>query len=211
MVKMDPPAHRPMTIPNPPLQIPIASEIQHNGGPSKQPRIVHSMDTSHSLSEDSPGPLGSAYSYHHPSSVPSSYRGPPHYPPYFPVSSPPQPFIPGTALDYHPRSHYRSMNYPPPRSIPPYHHPHPDPQHYMRLSAHQYLHHQQQRGYPPMMYSHPPTQPPSQYPSDIFAAILDENTRQHSGPGFAPMDWPVHGPVQDGRPEPGTHYFHSNI
>src|ERR1700735_3304203 len=103
---MDPLAYRPMTIPNPPIpipssnfSIPISGVIQNNGGPSIGPRIVHSMDVGHSPQDDmsSPGSGGSAYGYH-PSSIPPSYRGP-RYPPYYPISSPPQPYLPGTPFD----------------------------------------------------------------------------------------------------------------
>ena len=126
--------------------------IQHNNGrPGNKSHIVHGMDVSHLSQEDMspPGPSGvvGAYSYH-PSSIPLPYRSS-HYPPYYPVLSPPQPFLPGNPFDYHrPRGHYRSMKYPPTCSILPY----PDPQHYMR----HHHHHQQQHGYPPMMYPPPP-------------------------------------------------------
>ena len=144
-----------------------------------------------------------AYGYH-PQSVPPSYRGPP-YPPYFPMASPPQPYLPGGAFEYPPRTHYRPMTYPPPsRSIPPYHQ-HPGPQHYLRFSAQQYHHHhhQQQHGYPPGMYPPPPQQRPP--PVDMFAPFMEAgDPRQHGGgPAFGPIDWPIHAPVQDGRPELG--------
>ena len=75
---MDPIAHRPMTIPNPPMHMPstpnFPPEMQcNNGGPSNKSHIVHSMDVSCLLQKDMspPGPSGigaGAYGYH-PSSI----------------------------------------------------------------------------------------------------------------------------------------------
>ena len=205
---MDPLAHRPMTIPNPPMPMsagsfPISGDMQNSNGSSSKARLGHPMGLGHPLQED----MNPGYGYH-PSSAPPAYRGP-HYPPYYPVSSSPPPFLPGSPYDYHPRSHYRPMNYPPTRSMPPYHQ-HPDP--YMRLTAPQYHHHQQQHGYPPMMYPPPPPPPQqSQHPGDLFPGFLDGDPRQHGAPAFGPMDWPAHAPIQDGRPDQGMPVSLSSI
>jgi hypothetical protein len=67
--------------------------------------------------------------------------------------------------------------------------------------------------HPPMMYPPPllhalaqqqQQRQPSQHPVDLFAAFLEGDPRQHGGPAFRTIDWPVHVPIQDGRPETGT-------
>jgi hypothetical protein len=249
---MDALAHRPMTIPNPPM-LPISAaafpitisgdmSMSSAAGPSisttttatatttsnsatastkmRLAAHAHGMDVSHSAQEELglalPPPPG--YGYHSSAvSVPSSYRSSAHYPPYFPVSPPPpRPFLPDSSFEYHPRTHFHPMNYPPTRSLAPYHQ-HPDP--YIRLTAQQYHHHhhhhqqgqQQQQRFPPMMYpSQAQTAQQQQqqaHPNanDIFAGFLDGDPRPpHAGAGFAPMDWPVHGGMPGGRAEPGT-------
>jgi hypothetical protein len=84
------------------------------------------------------------------------------------------------------------------RSIPSYNQ-HTETQQLGRLAVQQYQ--QQQQGYP-LVTTAQHHQHQSQH-SDIFTAILDGDHRQQSGPGFEPIDWPVHAPAQGGRSEQG--------
>jgi hypothetical protein len=73
-----------------------------------------------------------------------------------------------------------------------------------------------------MMYPTPPPphalvqqqqqqgQQPSQHSADLFTAFLEGDPRQHGGPAFGPIDWPVHTPMQDERPETGMCFFLSS-
>ena len=177
----------------------------HNNGAGPQPIA---QDVGHPSQENgSLGPGGLLYGYP-PTPAPLPYMGPAHYPPYYPPH--PQPFLQGRATgDYHhhPRGPYRSMNYPPNPSMPPYQE-YPDPPHYM---TQQYHHHQLLRHlYQPMMYP-PHQQQQPQYPGDLFPMSLDGdgNARQYStaaavGP---PIDWPVHAPVPEERREQGKSHL----
>jgi MADS-box transcription factor len=195
---MDSLAHRPMTVPNPPIPVPSSSfSAVEPHVPTDRTRLIHS---GRPLQEDM-DPRGSGYRY------PPPYHSQ-HYPPYYPMSPPPsQSLIPGGPFDYHPRSHhYRHMNYPPSRSY----HPLPDP--YMRLTAQQYHASHQSHGYPPVMYPPPPPQQQhTQHPGDMFAALLEGDPRHHSAPGYAPIDWPQHAPLQGAKHEQGARFFSSSV
>lgn len=173
-------------------RISSGSGAQNSSGPNKKPRVSSNVDGRWSPQNDF-SPTVPEYGYH-PISAPHLYRGlhpNEQYASFFPT---PQPFSSVPSFDYPPsRIQYRSMNYPPTRSMPPYSQ-HPD-QHFMRSIHQQYQQHRP--GYPPMM-------PSQQHPNDIFAAFLDGDPRQHPGQGFGPIDWPVHAPTQDGRPAHGT-------
>jgi hypothetical protein len=70
-----------MLIPAGHLPIPTSGELDVGAGSSNPMRLAHGMDVSR-LPHEKMSVAGPGYGYH-PSSVPSSYRGP-HYPPYFP-------------------------------------------------------------------------------------------------------------------------------
>ena len=211
---MDYLVHRPVTVPQPPLPtaIPISGERQstarmssasgmQNGGSSKKHRLVSSANSDQWSQEEEIGrPLSSSGVYgYHPASVPAAYRSPPQSSAYFPGTTATQPFASDNGFDYQPRGQFRPINCTA-RSIPTYNQQ-SDAQHFRRLAAQQYQ--QQQQGYQPMATSHQQQQHQPQRTGDIFATILDGESRQQSGSGFGSIDWPVHSSAQGGRSEQG--------
>jgi hypothetical protein len=169
-----------------------------NGGTNKKPRLNPAMHADRWPDEEPTLPTSGAggYSYH-PASVPPSYRVPPQSSTTFPGSTALQALPSDNGFDFPPRGHFRPMNCPP-RPMPSYNHRSDAP--HFKLSIQQ-----PQHSYPPMASSH--QQHGQQHSGDIFAAVLDGDPRQQVGPGFSPMDWPVHAPMQVARSEHGMIWF----